>query len=297
MHPTHLERALYVQPTVGAGESRRWAATHQRLREQIFQAEPHQKMLMPAAKITMTSNPQIVDALHQIGVTQPDELLPLLQAADQNTARRACWALGLMGQKRYALVLLKVLRAERPALWQEAANGLSVLDNKRVIQPLIQIMLDTSRLTAQREAAAYALAFSWSALGDPQYAASISRAFLTLFRNREEPASLRGQVAEGLAYMHGPCVGVRDRRRRAYRQAGQLLLAALSDPAPEVRFWSAFALGAMGYRPALPALRHVAGKDQGRFGRWWSVGEEASDAVDRMEGRMPPERTLRSKER
>jgi HEAT repeat protein len=252
---------------------------------------------MPAAHMTMTSNPQIVDALQQLGVTQTDELIPLLQSTDENTATRACWALGLTRQKRYATALLKVLRAEHQALWQGAANGLSLLDNKRVIQPLIQIMLDTSRLTAQREAAAYALAFSWDGLGDPRYAPHSSQAFTTVLGNGHEPACLRGQVAEGLAYLYGPCVGVRDRRRRAYRHAGQLLTAALKDPAPEVRFWSAFALGSMGYRPALPALRHLAGNDQGRFGRWWSVGEEASDAVDRMEGCLPPERTLHSKSR
>ncbi len=243
--------------------------------------------------MTRTSNPQLVEAFHQLGVTQPDELLPLLQSADEDTARRACSALWLTGQKRYAPALLRVLRGERQALWQDAANGLHMLDSVRMIRPLIRIMLDTSRLTAQREAAAYALAFSWSALGDSRCAASISDAFLTVFCNRDEPASLRGQVAEGFAYMHGPCVGMRDRRRRTYRQAGQSLLAALSDPAPEVRFWSAFALGSIYYRPALPALRRLAGNDQGRFDRWWTVGEEASDAVDRMEGHEPPERTLR----
>jgi hypothetical protein len=60
-----------------------------------------------------------------------------------------------------------------------------------------------------------------------------------------------------------------------------------------VRFWSAFALGSMRYHAALPVLRKLAAGDTASFGNWWTVGEEASDAVDWIEGHEPPGRSMR----
>ena len=114
----------------------------------------------------------------------------------------------------------------------------------------------------------------------------IGDAFVEVLQNQEETAGLRGQAAEGLAYLFGPCAGARhDRRQRVYRVAGQKLVVTLSDPSAEVRFWSAFALGSMRYRAALPALQKLARTDKEMFSNWWTVGEEAADAVDSIKGR------------
>jgi HEAT repeat protein len=224
--------------------------------------------------------------LERLGVSDPNDVVPLLQSSKRGLAAKACSALGYTRKKAFSTVLLAVLKGKRPSLWMPAAAAISQLESKRTIRPLIQLMLDPSRSARQRQAAAYALSFTWTGLADVRYMTSIGEAFVAILQNRHESPGLRGQVAEGLAYLHGPCAGAaRDRRRRAYREAGQVLITTLGDPAAEVRFWSAFALGSMRCREALPVLRKVARADKGRFGNWWTVGEEAADAVDHINGR------------
>ena len=232
---------------------------------------------------------RVASTLERLGVSDPDELIPLLQSSNRRLAATACSALGSTGKKAFSTVLLAVLKGKRPSLWMPAAVAISQLESKRTVRPLIQLMLDSSSSAPQRQAAAYALAFTWTALSDARYMTLIGEAFVRILQNQHESNGLRGQVAEGLAYLHGPCAGVaRDRRRRAYRVAGQILITALADPAAELRFWSAFALGSMRYRAALPILRKLARRDKGRFGNWWTVGEEAADAVERISGQPLP---------
>ena len=155
-----------------------------------------------------------------------------------------------------------------------------------MIRPLTSLMLDSSRSARQRQAAAYALSFTWSGLADERYMPAVGEALVMVLQNPDETPGLRGQAAEGLAYLFGPCAGARhDRRQRGYRDAGQVLVNVLTDPSAEVRFWSAFALGSMRYRAALPALQKLARTDKEMFSNWWTVGEEAADAVDTIQRR------------
>jgi HEAT repeat protein len=232
---------------------------------------------------------RVASTLEHLGVSDPIELIPLLQSPNKRWAATACSALGFTGKKAFGTVLLAVLKGKRPSLWMPAAVAISQLESKRTIRALIQLMLDPSRSARQRQAVAYALSFTWGGLADERYMTSTGEAFIRILQNQHESPGLRGQVAEGLAYLHGPCAGAaRDRRRRAYREAGQILITSLGDPSAEVRFWSAFALGSMRYRMALPMLRKVARTDKGRFGNWWTVGEEAADAVACINGQPRP---------
>lgn len=63
----------------------------------------------------------------------------------------------------------------------------------------------------------------------------------------------------------------------------------LTDAAPEVRFWAAFSLGTMRARQARAALAGLVDDDKVLPG-WWSVGEEAADALDAIAGRESPDR-------
>lgn len=246
-----------------------------------------------SARNNQSGNDRIVSTLKRLGVSAPQEVIPLLQSPNRRRAATACWVLGQTSKKRFATVLLPILKGKRPSLWMPAAVAISQLETKRVVRPLIQLMLDPSRPARQRQAAAYALSFTWSTLAHARYLTSTGEAFIRILQNQNEAPGLRGQVAEGLAYFYGACAGApRDRRRRAYREAGEILITALGDPAAEVRFWSAFALGSMGYRAALPVLRKLARTDHERFGNWWTVGEEAADAVDRIDGKPAPIRMM-----
>jgi HEAT repeat protein len=81
---------------------------------------------------------------------------------------------------------------------------------------------------------------------------------------------VRGQAAEALGNIFfweggGPAV--------------EPLIAALGDSSSEVRFWSAFALGQIRARQALPILGQLAATDDAIVPGWWSVKMEAADAV------------------
>jgi HEAT repeat protein len=92
-------------------------------------------------------------------------------------------------------------------------------------------------------------------------------------------ADVRAQAAEAvgdqLAYT---------KQRSLRKTATARLTARLADRAPEVRFWSAFSLGKLGAKRARPALRALTG-DENIVAGWWSVGREAADALDWIEGR------------
>ncbi len=98
--------------------------------------------------------------------------------------------------------------------------------------------------------------------------------------------SIRGHAAEGvgnlLAYT---------KRATLRRHATLRLVEHLTDDAPEVRFWTAFSLGQLRARYARSALAALVGDDEVLPG-WWSVGEEAADALDTIAGREPPSRAM-----
>jgi HEAT repeat protein len=228
--------------------------------------------------------------MQELGAADADDLALIVADRDVERARTACWLLGHIGAKRHAQPLVTALRAERAELWRAAAVALSLLDSKRAVKPLLELMAH-GRAAEQREVATYALAFMSEVLGEERYAELISAAFISRLSDPSEAPAVRGQAAEGLGNLYG----CGDRRRRVFRQAQQALLDALDDPAPDVRFWSCFALGVMRARSALPALRRLAG-DTVLLPGWWTVGEEASDAIDWIEGRESPERRGQSRE-
>jgi HEAT repeat protein len=236
-------------------------------------------------------NPTLQETLDLLGAHTPEELVALLRDPDDETAGRACWALGHLGDEPHSEEVLELLESDRPGLWMQSAATLSMLESKYATQRLIALVRDGAAPPAQRTAAAYALAFAGDVHADPHHAEPIRQAFTDLLGDAGEPPALRAQAAEGLANMLGGCGSDPARDEQAARdEAGRLLQAALADADPEVRFWSAFALGSLAYAPALPALRELAARDRAHLDGWWTVGEEASDAVDRIEGREPPER-------
>ena len=245
-----------------------------------------------ALRKNQSENDEVTSTLKRLGVSDDLDVIPLLKSPNSRRAAMACFVLG-RAKKAIAPFLFDVLMGKRPSLWMPAAVALSQLESKRMIRPLILLMLDASRSARQRQAAAYGLSFTWSGLADPRHMPAVGDAFVTVVQKQDETPGLRGQAAEGLAYLFGPCAGARhDRSQLAYRKAGQELVTALSDPSAEVRFWSAFALGSMRYQAALPALQKIARTDKEMFSNWWTVGQEAADAVDAIKGR---ERRVRVK--
>lgn len=98
---------------------------------------------------------------------------------------------------------------------------------------------------------------------------------VTTLLNKNKRPKVRGQAAEGLAYLF--CFQPDAHVFRA-------LTATLSDPSAEVRFWSAFALGQLRDKRAIPALKNVVENDKAILRGWWAIAKEAKDAIKQIKG-------------
>jgi hypothetical protein len=112
---------------------------------------------------------------------------------------------------------------------------------------------------------------------------------LDLADDASRAARIRGQAAEGVGNLMEFT-----KQATLERTATLRLVRLLADASPEVRFWSAFSLGKLQAKSARAALRRMT-SDETVVPGWWSVGGEAADALDRIDGREPPARTMQSR--
>lgn len=174
-------------------------------------------------------------------------------------AGEAVWLLGRVGGDDARRQLIAVLDDPDPSLRGEALRSLGVLGDGRTITRLIKVAR-THPNRDDRYHAAYSLG-----LFDTVRATAALR---EVVRDRNEHGEVRGRAAEALVYE---------------RSAIPDLMAGLRDVAPEVRFWSAYALGEGRVKRALPALRRLT-KDRSRVRGWWSIAREARWAIATIEG-------------
>ena len=111
------------------------------------------------------------------------------------------------------------------------------------------------------------------------------KSLLDVLPDTGRPHEVRGGVAEAIAEQ----LEFSDETDPLRRAAEAVLIALLQDDSAIVRFWAAFALGKLKTERALPALEALT-DDDAPVPRWWTVGEEAADAIDWIEGRVPPGR-------
>lgn len=184
----------------------------------------------------------------------------------------AVWVLGRLRKlgpfkKAEALQPLLVALADSNHLLRgEAARSFGVLRDARATGRLIKVMRGDLDAMVRQSAA--------QALGN----LATPRAILALRRVLLDPsqdASLRGAAAEAL----GSCF--------AHESVAELI-AALKDPSPEVRFWSAYALGCMKVKSAVVELKRLAAEDDAEVPGWWSVSTEAASALAEIRGEVSP---------
>ncbi|MFP2905711.1 HEAT repeat domain-containing protein [Pyxidicoccus sp. 3LFB2] len=132
-------------------------------------------------------------------------------------------------------------------------------------------LLESERRAETRHAVLYAL--SWHAdLG-------LRELMVRILTDRQETPRVRGQAAEGLAYMFG----YMDKRSPEFEGAVQALLDSLKDPSPEVRYCALFALGATRHPPLIPALQELLADKTPVEGWAGTVSDEAARAIERLE--------------
>ncbi len=161
-------------------------------------------------------------------------------------------------------LLRAIQRGSRGNRW-EAAKQLAKHGPKVALKPCLELLQHASRPEA-REAAAWVLGALHDERAAPALRATVSRP--------DETVDVRGQAAEAL----GDVITNPDRRRAELRRSAQALMPLLREPAPELRFWAAFSLRKLRWRPAVKELKRLARTDRALCPGFWTVGEEAEDA-------------------
>ncbi|OGX05565.1 MAG: hypothetical protein A3G87_00345 [Omnitrophica bacterium RIFCSPLOWO2_12_FULL_50_11] len=221
-----------------------------------------------------------IDRLKKAGVNSLRSLVRLTQRVS-NLGGVACWVLAQLKEKRNAKYLLKVLKDGDSKWWMEAGSALATLANRETLKPLLHTFLNGAH-TKQRTAAAYALSsLPWDY--------RLHRGFIEVLKNSEDSPMVRAQVAETL----GSLYRFSQRSSRFYTEAVSVLIESLRDKSPEVRFWSAYALGSMRERRALPKLRKLAQSDKAICPGWWAIKDEAKAAIQVIRGGEWPDRKNR----
>jgi len=171
----------------------------------------------------------------------------------------ACWALGRVGGSQASGSLLRALKEGDPPISFEAAKSLIALGDKRTVH-LIASRMTTGVKVHNRAAAAYALGF----LGQR----SDSKSLLQILESDDTP-EVRAHAAEALGHLGS-------------KRSVKHLIRALKDNAPEVRFWSVFALGEIRDSSALPSLEQLWASDTTILPNAGSIKDEAESAIQRI---------------
>lgn len=166
--------------------------------------------------------------------------------------------------------LVQDLSAPDDATRWAAAVELAQTRDERMLRR-VERVLENGRSDDGRAAAAYVLGFS----GESAFADALARRLV----DPDESVVVRAYAAEGLGHMlaHQPVfAGIRT-----------AIVTSLGDPEPEVRFWSAFAAGALELQESRPRLERLL-SDETFVEGWWTVGQEAEWALRCLDGEEHP---------
>lgn len=107
----------------------------------------------------------------------------------------------------------------------------------------------------------------------------ILRTLRHIAADRAEYPEIRGHALEGLGYRQVTL----DRRGVRFQKTAEVIRDCLVDSEPDVRFWACFAAGQGKDTAALSRLRRLR-VDKSRARGFWTVGEEARDAIGLIKG-------------
>ncbi|MDG2615975.1 hypothetical protein P7L53_06920 [Thermoleptolyngbya sichuanensis XZ-Cy5] len=214
-----------------------------------------------------------IEALETLGLAtrQPGWINTL----DLDKAMTACWLLGKIGDDQDADAIADVLAGQRSELWVQAAASLSSIMTQRHLGPLLSI-LETSFDPAQRESVVYALSFQSDSKITPQ----VIRVLTDVATHRGEAPSVRAQALEGLGnQLSQELLTLHQELLTLYQEAVNAILTALDDSEAVIRFWACFAAGCLKSKEALSKLQFLAQNDKTFVDGWWTVSQEAEDAI------------------
>jgi HEAT repeat protein len=166
--------------------------------------------------------------------------------------------------------LVRGLSAREDARRWAAASELARTRDDRALRR-VERVLEGRGNEQGRAAAAYVLGFS----GERAFAEVLARRLV----DGDESVLVRAHAAEALGHLlqYEPVLaGIRT-----------AIVSSLTDPEAEVRFWCAFAAGALELQESRPRLKRLLGDDAFVEG-WWTVGQEAEWALRCLDGEDHP---------
>lgn len=191
-----------------------------------------------------TSERALIDMLHD------QSLSPQLRSS-------ICWMIPRLNLAAAENILKSLISDPSEQIREEAAAGLGLVSKGEAVDVLLNVLhQDSSK--AVRFAALHALGL----LSSPQSAVDVMK----VLQNAEEDAEVRADAAEALAHIKN-------------QRIVDVLIDALQDNSPLVRYSAAYALGEQGDTRALPRLRDVASRDHVTT-PWGSVSSRALDSIE-----------------
>lgn len=186
---------------------------------------------------------------------------------DEGTLATVCWLLARLEAHESVPALLRLLEDERTSTGAraQAAITLGQVGDGATAARLAAFLRREADLVL-RQVVVNAIGH----LGNVE----VAPALLRILRDIDEDPALRGEAAEALGNL-----------KARGKDVVAALLTSLDDPSPDVRFFSAFALGVVGTKAVIPQLEKVAAEDEGVADPWGSVAVEAKTAVEAITGR------------
>ena len=166
--------------------------------------------------------------------------------------------------------LVRRLSARDEAKRWAAASALAQGADERTVRRLERVLEGTASERG-RIAAAYVLGFS----GESTVASVLARRL----SDRDELPTVRAHAAEALGHLL--------QFEPVLAESRSAIVASLIDPNPEVRFWCAFAAGALELQESRPRLERLLHDDAFVEG-WWTVRQEAEWALRCLDGEAHP---------
>lgn len=218
---------------------------------------------------------RLLPLLRAYGFRSHDELIRALPDLPRELKASAIALLGVLRVRRAGRALVPFFFSKE--LNYAVSRALEDIKSRQSYKLLLDIIY-THPDEALRKQACYVLSFTFDCV--------LVEPLVQIVQKTGLPASVRAQAAEGLANL----LDLADRRTRSYKRAQSVLLSALHDPSPEMRFWACFALGNMRSTAALPELKRIVEEDEAKCPNWWLVKDEAADAIASISGKFRPDR-------
>lgn len=205
----------------------------------------------------------LVDGVVQAGATSDEALLALVRDGGVASEVRAngCWLLGRLASPGAIEALVDLLADASDDVRAEAAVSLGLLGT--VDGPVTDALVDAvvrDAATPVRAAAIHALGMLGGSRAVP--------ALLALVEDPQAAGELRSDAAEACAHMTGDRIV-------------EVLIGALDDVSPLVRYSAAYSLGQQGDARAITRLEELAAHDEA-VTPWGTVASSATQALEAL---------------